>query len=195
VAAECQGHIGGRTQPKPQIMGLRVLGDVDDVVGFEVERIRLLAHQRAFQVHGKMLLLPVLVPDDRNVGNLRSAVVETAGDQRQLDLLRAHPDLAGKLALDGGLTKESTSEQAGAGLDQCTPDEFARFKSLNDVYTAKFGFPFILAVAGYGRHEILEIFERRVGNDVAIEMREALDQVHRIALFRLIGLAENGVEE
>ncbi len=123
------------------------------------------------------------------------AVVETAGDQRQLELLRAHPDLAGKLAVDGKLTEESTSEQTGAGLDQCTVDEFARFQSLNEAYTGKFGFPFILAVAGYGRHEILEIFERRVGNDVVIEMREALDQVHRIALFRLIALAENGAGE
>ncbi len=118
------------------------------------------------------------------------AVVEAAGEQQHLDLLRAHPDLAGKLAVDGRLTVESTFEQAGAGLDQCTPDEFTRFQTLNDAYTGKFGFPFILAVAGYGRHEILEIFERRVENDVAHEMREALDQVHRIALFRLIALAE-----
>lgn len=118
------------------------------------------------------------------------AVVETAGEKRQLELLRAHPDLAGKLAVDGRLTRESTSEQAGAGLDQCTPDEFSRFKALNDAYKAKFGFPFILAVAGYKRDEILVIFERRVDNDVKHEMREALDQVHRIALFRLIALAQ-----
>jgi len=118
------------------------------------------------------------------------AVVETAGDQRQLELLRAHPDLAGKLAVDGKLTKESTSEQAGAGLDQCTPDEFARFQSLNDAYKTKFDFPFIVAVAGYKRDEIIEIFERRVDNDARDEMREALDQVHRIALFRLIALAQ-----
>jgi len=117
-------------------------------------------------------------------------VVEAAGTDRQLELLRAHPDLAGKLAVGGKLTRESTSEQAGAGLDRCTPEEFAQFQSLNDVYKRKFQFPFILAVAGYRRAEILEIFERRVGNEPADEMREALDQVHRIALFRLIALAE-----
>ena len=118
------------------------------------------------------------------------AVVETASKDRQLELLRAHPDLAGKLAVDGKLTEASTSEQAGAGLDRCTPDEFDRFQSLNDAYKRKFNFPFILAVAGYRREQIVEIFERRVGNELEDEIREALDQVHRIALFRLIALAE-----
>ena len=118
------------------------------------------------------------------------AVVEIAGEDRQLDLLRAHPDLAGKLAVDGKLTEESTSEQAGAGLSACTPEEFEQFQTLNETYTNKFGFPFILAVAGYQRPEILDIFERRVGNEREVEMREALDQVHRIALFRLIALSE-----
>ena len=123
------------------------------------------------------------------------AVVEAAGEDRQLSLLRAHPDLAGKLAVEGKLTEESTSEQAGAGLDHCTPEEFARFKTLNETYTEKFEFPFILAVAGYRRPEILETFERRVGNERDAEMREALDQVHRIALFRLIALSETGENE
>lgn len=114
-----------------------------------------------------------------------AAVVDAAGDAEQLALLRAHPDLAGKLAVRGELTAESTSEQAGAGLDQCTPDQFTRFQDLNDAYKARFGFPFILAVKGYHRDDILSVFERRVGNDAATERATALAQVHRIALLRL----------
>lgn len=113
------------------------------------------------------------------------AIIEDAGDAAQLALLRAHPDLAGKLAQSGALTTESTSEQAGAGLDECTPMEFAEFTQLNDTYKAKFGFPYILAVKGRHRVEILDNFRVRVNNDRATEFREALDQVHQIARLRL----------
>ncbi len=116
--------------------------------------------------------------------------VEAAGEAAQLALLRAHPDLAGKLAVRGALTPESTSEQAGAGLDRCSADEFEEFQRLNDAYKARFGFPFILAVKGHDRAGILEAFRRRAGNDLATEIREALDQVHRIARLRLQALAE-----
>ncbi len=116
--------------------------------------------------------------------------LETADEARKLALLRAHPDLAGKLAVQGELTAESTSEQAGAGLDQCTAHEFERFQTLNTEYQEKFQFPFILAVKGYQRAEILEVFERRVHNDYDDEFREALDQVHRIAYLRLCTIAE-----
>lgn len=112
-------------------------------------------------------------------------VVEQAPRDRQLALLRAHPDLAGRLAVQGELTADSTSEQASAGLNACTPDEFARFHSLNDRYKAKFGFPFIMAVRGRRRGEILAAFERRVDNDGATEFATALGEVHRIALLRL----------
>lgn len=112
-------------------------------------------------------------------------VVELAGPGPQLALLRAHPDLAGKLALAGGLTRESGAEQAGAGLDRCTAEEFERFQSLNESYKSRFGFPFILAVGGRGRAEILAAFERRVENGDEEEFAEALEQVHRIALLRL----------
>ena len=121
------------------------------------------------------------------VSNLR-AIIEAAGEEPQLALLRAHPDLAGKLAKSGELTDESTSEQAGAGLDECTPEEFAEFTRLNDTYKAKFGFPYILAVKGRHRVEILENFRSRVGNSTAQEFREALDQVHQIARLRLEAL-------
>ena len=115
-------------------------------------------------------------------------IVEDAGPDAQLALLRAHPDLAGKLASTGALTAESTSEQASAGLDQCSPEEFAEFTALNDRYKARFGFPYILAVRGRHRSEILENFRSRIDNTPEVEFREALDQVHRIAALRLEAL-------
>ncbi|OUS06801.1 OHCU decarboxylase [Rhodobacterales bacterium 52_120_T64] len=115
-------------------------------------------------------------------------IIEMAGEALQLTLLRAHPDLAGKLAKTGELTAESTSEQAGAGLDECTPEEFAEFSELNDTYKAKFGFPYILAVKGRHRVEILDNFRSRVDNSIEQEFREALDQVHQIARLRLEAL-------
>ncbi len=128
--------------------------------------------------------------DVETLAGAMAARVEAAGEEVQLALLRAHPDLAGKLAVRGELTAESTSEQAGAGLDRCSPEEFAEFQRLNDAYKARFGFPFILAVKGYGRAGILDAFRRRVGHDRAAELREALAQVHRIARLRLQALAE-----
>jgi len=116
--------------------------------------------------------------------------VATAPRRARLALLRAHPDLAGRLALAGGLTEASTREQAGAGLDACTPEELAEFRALNARYVERFGFPFILAVKGRRRDEILEAFRRRVGADPEAEFEEALGQVARIARLRLEGLAE-----
>jgi OHCU decarboxylase len=127
--------------------------------------------------------------DEATLAGAMAARVEAAGEDARLALLRAHPDLAGKLAVEGELTAESTSEQAGAGLERCSPEEFEEFQRLNDAYTARFGFPFILAVKGHDRAGILEAFRRRVGHDRATELREALDQVHRIARLRLRALA------
>jgi 2-oxo-4-hydroxy-4-carboxy-5-ureidoimidazoline decarboxylase len=112
-------------------------------------------------------------------------VVARAGREPQLALLRAHPDLAGKLAVSGDLTEASSSEQAGAGLDRCSPEEFRAFQELNDAYQKKFGFPFIVAVRGLNRQEILERFRARVQNEWDIEFDEALVQVHRIARLRI----------
>jgi OHCU decarboxylase len=114
-----------------------------------------------------------------------AAIVDAAPRAQQLALLNAHPDLAGRLAMRGALTAESTSEQAGAGLDKCSPDEFRRFTELNHAYKKKFGFPFILAVKGRGRAEILQNFEQRVHNAPDVEFRTALGEVHKIALLRL----------
>ena len=114
-----------------------------------------------------------------------SAIVDAAGHDRQLALLRAHPELAGKLAMRKELTAESLSEQASARLDQCSPEEFARFTALNSQYNAKFGFPFIVAVRGLQRGDILAAFAHRISNSASDEFRTALDQVHKIARLRL----------
>ena len=114
--------------------------------------------------------------------------VDDADDEKKLALLRAHPDLAGKLAISGELTADSTSEQSSAQLDKCTPEEFAEFQSLNDRYKEAFGFPYILAVRGRNRQEILENFRSRVDNTPNTEFAEALKQVHRIALLRIEAL-------
>lgn len=113
------------------------------------------------------------------------AVVEAAGQDKQLALLRAHPDLGEKLDT---LTPDSTSEQQGAGLNLCSPEEFREFHELNRTYKEKFGFPFIVAVKGMNRQDILERFRERIHNSTEAEFRTALDQVHRIAAFRLADL-------
>ncbi|MDR5811605.1 2-oxo-4-hydroxy-4-carboxy-5-ureidoimidazoline decarboxylase [Caballeronia sp. LZ019] len=114
-----------------------------------------------------------------------SQAVEQAGGERQLALINAHPELAGKAAVRGELTAESTREQSGAGLDLCTQEEFDKLQSLNAAYRQKFGFPFILAVRGYDRHGIIANFEERVNHDRDEELRTSLDQIYRIARFRL----------
>ena len=116
---------------------------------------------------------------------LMRGVVDGAGEARQLALLRAHPDLAGRLAVDGALTGASAGEQANAGLDRCTPGEYEEFRALNARYRERFGFRFVLAVRGRTRGDILGIFRERLGNGRDAEFREALEQVHRIARLRL----------
>ncbi|MEB4593215.1 2-oxo-4-hydroxy-4-carboxy-5-ureidoimidazoline decarboxylase [Candidatus Thiothrix sp. Deng01] len=118
------------------------------------------------------------------------ATLAAASHQEQLALLRAHPDLAGKAALRGELTAESTREQAGAGLGTLTPDEFARFTALNEGYQARFGFPFIMAVKNASKHQILGGFEQRIDHTPEAEFTMALEQVNRIAAFRIADLIE-----
>ena len=118
-------------------------------------------------------------------------ILAEAGRDAKLALIRAHPDLAGRAAIAGNLTKASKGEQAGAGLDRCTPEEFRRFQELNDAYKQKFGFPFILAVAGRGRQEILANFRSRLENDGEAEFQEALRQIDRIARLRLEAIASS----
>ncbi|AEF54418.1 2-oxo-4-hydroxy-4-carboxy-5-ureidoimidazoline decarboxylase [Marinomonas posidonica] len=112
-------------------------------------------------------------------------IVDASTEEEKLILLRAHPDLAGKAALSGELTDASKSEQAGAGLDQCSEDELAHFLQLNDEYHSKFGFPFIMAVKGATKAQILAGFIERNPNDWQTEFDRAMREVHKIAEFRL----------
>ncbi len=124
---------------------------------------------------------------------LAAAMADVAAEldeAEKLALIRNHPDLAGKAAVAGELTDASRTEQAGAGLDQCTPDELRRFQELNDAYKGKFGFLFILAVGGRNRHEILAAFEARIANDRETELRTALSEIDNIARLRLEAMAE-----
>lgn len=120
------------------------------------------------------------------------AVLRSAPRDQRLGVLNAHPDLAGRLALAGGLTADSTAEQASAGLDKCSPAEFERLQALNEAYKAKFGFPFIMAVKGRTRADIIRAFEERVNNDAETEFATALAQVERIALLRLNDMLPSG---
>ncbi|WP_424983204.1 allantoinase PuuE [Maritalea sp. S77] len=114
-----------------------------------------------------------------------AAQFRKARESERLKVLNAHPDLAGKLAAAKRLTEDSTKEQAGAGLDALTDDERATFSELNETYTAKFGFPFIIAVKGLNKDQILEQFKKRVHHDRDEEFTTACQQVERIALLRL----------
>ena len=132
-----------------------------------------------------------LAPAHNTAVGLHSALAmqfRKASENERLGVLRAHPDLAGKLAAAKRLTKESTSEQASAGLDALTDEERERFTELNTEYTEKFGFPFIIAVKGLNKQTILEAFETRISNDRATEFSTACKQVERIALLRLTDL-------
>jgi OHCU decarboxylase len=117
-------------------------------------------------------------------------VVDTAPAERKLALIRAHPELAGRAAIAGHMAEASKQEQSGAGLDQCTPEEFAEFQRLNGAYNARFGFPFIIAVKGHDRASILSEFRRRLENAPEAEFDAAIEQIHRIAGFRLAALDE-----
>ncbi|MGB0944668.1 MAG: 2-oxo-4-hydroxy-4-carboxy-5-ureidoimidazoline decarboxylase [Marinomonas sp.] len=112
-------------------------------------------------------------------------IVDTASYDLKLALLRAHPDLAGKAALAGELTDDSTSEQAGVGLDELNEEEFQRFQHINDSYKTKFEFPFIMAVKGATKTQIFDGFDARIDNSVEVEFARAVNEVHKIAGFRL----------
>ncbi|MDR2326377.1 MAG: 2-oxo-4-hydroxy-4-carboxy-5-ureidoimidazoline decarboxylase [Acidovorax sp.] len=129
----------------------------------------------------------------QSLAHLKHAMVQVlaqASAQSQLELIRAHPELAGKAMVAQALTAESTNEQNKAGLTACTPEEFARIQQLNADYNARFGFPFILAVrgprgTGLAKQEIIDTFARRLANHPDFERAEALRNIHRIAEIRL----------
>ncbi len=115
---------------------------------------------------------------------MRQALADASHDE-QLGLIREHPELASKAAVAGHMTEDSKREQSGAGLDQCTADEFALIRRLNSEYQLKFGFPFVVAVRGLERAAIIVALQRRLANDAATEFAEALAQINRIAGLRL----------
>jgi 2-oxo-4-hydroxy-4-carboxy-5-ureidoimidazoline decarboxylase len=113
------------------------------------------------------------------------AAVRNAGADRRIALIAGHPDLAGKAARAGTMTADSGREQASAGLDRLSDDEFARFQRLNDAYRAKFAMPFIICVRRHGKESILRQFEQRLRNDQSAERETALAEIGRIAALRL----------
>jgi len=124
----------------------------------------------------------------QDIDSLHRAMVEriaAAGPEAQMTLIRAHPELAGKAAIRGELTPESTSEQQGAGLDRCTPEEYNTLTALNQAYREKFGFPFILAVRGHDRQSVIREFRRRLALSPPEETAECLEQIYKIGRFRL----------
>ena len=114
-----------------------------------------------------------------------AARVDGAPKEIKLALIRAHPDLAGRAAIAGELTVASSEEQQGAGLDQCSPEEYSQFQTLNDAYRRKFGFPFVMAVRNAGREDILAAFSARIENDADAEFETAIAEIHKIARMRL----------
>jgi len=113
------------------------------------------------------------------------AVVAAATRDEQLALIRAHPELAGKAAIDRTLTDASAAEQASAGLDRLTPEDYARFHALNAAYTARFDFPFIICVRRTDKAGILAAMERRLAHDRDSEIATALGEIGEIVRLRL----------
>ena len=116
-------------------------------------------------------------------------VVEDATRDEKLALIRAHPELAGKAAIDGTLTEASTAEQASAGLDRLTPEEYDRFHALNAAYRARFGFPFIICVRRTNKAGILTAMEQRLDKDREAEIATAIAEIGEIVRLRLEALA------
>jgi OHCU decarboxylase len=124
----------------------------------------------------------------RNLSEMHAAFVRTVREapfDRRLGLIQAHPDLAGKATIAGGLTPESTREQASAGLDRLSPEEYEAFTRLNDTYKERFGFPMIFAVREDTKETILAGAEARLGNSRPEEVEIALGEIAKIGLFRL----------
>ena len=118
-------------------------------------------------------------------------IFEMSSKEKKLKILNDHPDLGNKTKISS-LTPDSLKEQKNAGLDQCTKEEFNEFKELNDAYK-KFGFPFILAVKGKSKIEILNNFRKRINSEKQIEFKEAIRQVKKIASLRLKSLNSKNI--
>jgi 2-oxo-4-hydroxy-4-carboxy-5-ureidoimidazoline decarboxylase len=117
-------------------------------------------------------------------------IVRNAAGEKQLALIRAHPDLVGRLALAGALTEESTREQSGAGLDKLTPREVGLFQSNNAAYKTRFGFPFVICARLNKKDAILNGFKVRLQNSREQEIAAALTEIFKIAELRLRDLTQ-----
>ena len=128
------------------------------------------------------------IDDPERIAEIMADCVDNADTERQLALIRAHPDLADRAQVKGELTADSAAEQASAGLHECSKIEYERFQALNDAYKEKFGFPFVMAVRDSSCKEILETFSRRLQNDYDLEFETALAEIHKIARLRLLAM-------
>jgi 2-oxo-4-hydroxy-4-carboxy-5-ureidoimidazoline decarboxylase len=120
--------------------------------------------------------------------------VQEAPRGRQLDLVRSHPDLAGKAAVAGELTPESEREQSSAGLDRLSPEEYERFRDVNAAYREKFGFPMVVYVREHTKSSILAQAETRLANTREREVKTALEEIQKIAASRLESLIDYEAE-
>ncbi len=156
----------------PRGLFVHVFGDIFEHTPVIAER----AHARGFTAR------------EDNAGGLHAAlcaVMRDMSEAEKLALIRAHPDLAGRLALAGEMTADSIREQGSAGLNRLTPEELRGFTDINERYKARFGVPFVMAVKGASKEQIMANFERRINNEPAVEIAESLAQIARIARLRL----------
>jgi 2-oxo-4-hydroxy-4-carboxy-5-ureidoimidazoline decarboxylase len=127
--------------------------------------------------------------DRQALSDAMQRIVRNAPRAQQLALIRAHPDLAGKLARAGALASHSTSEQSGLGLDRLSDAEYEQFDRLNNAYRARFGLPFVIAVRAQTRQSVLAAFEARLAHEPEVEIATAIEEIGRIAAFRLADLS------
>ena len=132
------------------------------------------------------------VEEVEHVAKAMKECVDQAPLQVRLDLIRSHPDLADKAGIGEELTPESRAEQSSAGLDRCSPEEYARLSLLTRRYHEKFGFPFVMAVRDSNRTDILNALNDRLVNDWIAEIETALSEVHKIAQLRLQSMDVSG---
>jgi 2-oxo-4-hydroxy-4-carboxy-5-ureidoimidazoline decarboxylase len=124
-------------------------------------------------------------PDLEHLHSALTQIVLDSGEEKQIKLIHAHPDLVGRMALAGSLTAESNREQASAGLTQLSPEEVALFQKNNQAYRAKFGFPFVICARLNKKEAILKDFATRLKNSRELEIKAALEEIGKIARLRL----------
>ncbi|MBT8434461.1 MAG: 2-oxo-4-hydroxy-4-carboxy-5-ureidoimidazoline decarboxylase [Gammaproteobacteria bacterium] len=169
-------------------------------MGISIDEINHSSAARFVELLGGIFELspwvPELVYPDRpfesgtELHRAMAAAVRRAPQVHRMQLLCSHPELAGREAGEGTLTDESKREQAGAGLNQCSAEELAKIESLNRAYHSKFGFPFIIAVTGLNKHQIIASMENRLDNPEQLEFDTAIDEVEKIARIRIDALID-----